>query len=62
MANFLNSLSKDIAILIIEHDLDVIFDVAEHILVLHYGQLLTEGSVDEVRNNQQVQEIYLGQG
>ena len=62
MANFLNSLSKDIAILIIEHDLDVIFDVAHHILVLHYGQLLTDGSVDEVRNNQQVQEIYLGQG
>ena len=62
MANFLNSSYKDIAILIIEHDLDVIFDVAKHILVLHYGQLLTDGSVDEVRNNQQVQEIYLGQG
>ena len=62
MAKFLNSLSKDIAILIIEHDLDVIFDVAKHILVLHYGQLLTDGSVDEVKNNQQVQEIYLGQG
>ncbi|MED5578756.1 MAG: ABC transporter ATP-binding protein [Nitrospinota bacterium] len=62
MANFLNTLSKDIAILIIEHDLDVIFEVAEHILVLHYGKLLTDGSVDEVKNNQQVQEIYLGQG
>ena len=62
MAEFLKSLDSEIAILIIEHDLDVIFEVATHISVLHYGKLLTEGPADQIRNDPQVQEIYLGQG
>ncbi|MEE8109559.1 MAG: ABC transporter ATP-binding protein [bacterium] len=62
MAGFLKSLYPDIAILIIEHDMDVIFEVASHISVLHYGKLLTEGPAEEIRNDPQVQEIYLGQG
>jgi branched-chain amino acid transport system ATP-binding protein len=60
MALFLNSLDPEIAILIIEHDLDVLFDVVSRISVLHYGELLAEGSNEEIRNNPQVQEIYLG--
>lgn len=62
MAEFLKSLDSEIAILIIEHDMDVIFEVASYISVLHYGKLLTEGPADQIRNDSQVQEIYLGQG
>ena len=62
MAAFLKSLDPNIAILIIEHDLDVIFEVASHISVLHYGELLTDGPADQIRNDPQVREIYLGQG
>lgn len=62
MAAFLKSLDPEIAILIIEHDLDVIFEVASHISVLHYGELLTDGPADQIRNDPQVREIYLGQG
>ena len=62
MAEFLKSLDPNIAILIIEHDMDVIFEVASHISVLHYGKLLTEGPADDIRNDPQVQEIYLGKG
>lgn len=62
MAEFLKSLDPNIAILIIEHDLDVIFEVASHISVLHYGKLLTEGPAEEIRNDPRVQEIYLGKG
>ncbi|MBT3350902.1 MAG: ABC transporter ATP-binding protein [Nitrospinaceae bacterium] len=62
MATFLKSLDPNIAILIIEHDLDVIFEVASHISVLHYGELLTDGPADQIRNDPQVREIYLGQG
>ena len=62
MAEFLKSLDPNIAILIIEHDMDVIFEVASHISVLHYGKLLTEGPAEEIRNDPQVQEIYLGKG
>jgi branched-chain amino acid transport system ATP-binding protein len=60
MARFLNSLDPEIAILIIEHDLDVLFNVVSYISVLHYGELLAEGPNEEIRNNPQVQEIYLG--
>jgi branched-chain amino acid transport system ATP-binding protein len=62
MAAFLKSLDPKIAILIIEHDLDVIFEVATHISVLHYGELLTDGPAEQIRNDPQVREIYLGQG
>ncbi len=62
MAEFLKSLDPKIAILIIEHDLDVIFEVASHISVLHYGKVLVEGPAEEIRVNEQVKEIYLGQG
>ncbi|MDA1000190.1 MAG: ABC transporter ATP-binding protein [bacterium] len=62
MAEFLKRLDPDISILIIEHDLDVIFEVATDISVLHYGKLLTEGPCDQIRNDPQVQEIYLGKG
>lgn len=60
MARFLKSLDPEIAILIIEHDLDVLFDVVSNISVFHYGELLAEGSSEEIRNDPQVQEIYLG--
>ncbi len=62
MAEFLKSLDPGMAILIIEHDLDVIFEVASHISVLHYGKILVEGPSDQIRTDQQVQEIYLGKG
>ena len=62
MARFLNSLDKDLSILIIEHDLDVLFGVVSRITVLHYGKVLLEGPSDQVRNDSQVKEIYLGKG
>jgi branched-chain amino acid transport system ATP-binding protein len=62
MADFLNSLDKDLSILIIEHDLDVLFGVVSQITVLHYGKVLLEGPSEEVRNDSQVKEIYLGKG
>ncbi|MFQ5898747.1 MAG: ABC transporter ATP-binding protein [Candidatus Methylomirabilia bacterium] len=60
MAQFLNSLDPNIAILIIEHDLDVLFGVVSHISVLYYGELLTEGPSETIRKDPRVQEIYLG--
>lgn len=60
MANFLKSLDPGIAILLIEHDLDVIFEVVSHISVLHYGEVLAEGPGGDIRSDPRVQEIYLG--
>jgi branched-chain amino acid transport system ATP-binding protein len=53
-------LDPQITILIIEHDMDVAFQIAERISVLHQGCLFAEGSIDEIRGNDRVQEIYFG--
>jgi branched-chain amino acid transport system ATP-binding protein len=55
------SLDPDIAILIIEHDMDVVYRFAKQITVLVQGAVLVEGAPDEIMNNQQVRAVYLGQ-
>ena len=53
---------KSIGVLFTEHDMDVVFEHADRILVLNRGSLIAEGSPDEVRRNPQVRAIYLGEG
>ena len=60
MAKFLRQLDPDLAILLIEHDMDVVFDVADHISVLHFGEVLETGAAEQIRRSAKVQEIYLG--
>jgi branched-chain amino acid transport system ATP-binding protein len=54
--------AKGISVLYTEHDMDVVFAHAHRIMVLNRGQLIANGTVDEIRNNPQVQEVYLGGG
>jgi len=51
---------RALTILLVEHDMDVVFDLADRISVLHLGQLIAEGSPDEIRANPEVQKAYLG--
>jgi branched-chain amino acid transport system ATP-binding protein len=60
MTTILKNLDPTMTILIIEHDMDVAFQVADRITVFHQGCLFTEGTPAEVRNNLRVQEIYFG--
>jgi branched-chain amino acid transport system ATP-binding protein len=53
---------RGVSVLFTEHDMDVVFENADRLLVLNRGELLAEGSVEEVRANKQVQEVYLGGG
>lgn len=62
MAAFLKRLDPNLAILLIEHDMDVVFDVVDHISVLHFGRLVEDGPAQTIRGSQRVQEIYLGTG
>jgi branched-chain amino acid transport system ATP-binding protein len=62
MAAFLKRLDPTLAILLIEHDMDVVFDVVERISVLHFGQVVESGSAAAIRASPKVQEIYLGTG
>ena len=54
------SLPRELTIVIIEHDLDLGFDVADRITVLNYGEVVFEGTPDETRGSDVVREIYLG--
>ncbi len=58
--DLLNSLPRELTVLIIEHDMDLAFDVADRITVLNYGKVVFEGTPDETRASPLVNEIYLG--
>jgi branched-chain amino acid transport system ATP-binding protein len=60
MSEFLMKLDPMLAILLIEHDMDVVFDVADEISVLHFGEILESGSPENIKQSRRVQEIYLG--
>jgi branched-chain amino acid transport system ATP-binding protein len=60
LLEILSRLPKEIAVLVIEHDMSLVFRFAQRITVLVGGAKLVEGTVDEVRNNQQVRDVYLG--
>ena len=51
---------RRLTIMLVEHDMDVVFDLADRISVLHFGQLIAEGAPDEIRANAEVQRAYLG--
>jgi branched-chain amino acid transport system ATP-binding protein len=52
-------IAKDLAILIVEHDMQVVMELAHRITVLHYGRVLAEGTPAEIQQNPRVQEVYL---
>lgn len=53
---------RGISVLFTEHDMDVVFAHAHRVMVLNRGKLIADGSVEQIRNNPQVQEVYLGGG
>jgi branched-chain amino acid transport system ATP-binding protein len=53
---------RRLTVLFTEHDLDVVFSVADRIMVLHQGRVIAEGRPDEVRADALVQRVYLGEG
>ena len=62
MGEFLKRLDPGLAILLIEHDMDVVFHFASHISVLHFGEVVEEGAAEHIRTSRKVREIYLGTG
>jgi branched-chain amino acid transport system ATP-binding protein len=60
MTRLLVDLPRDVTLLIIEHDMDVVFSLADRITVLHHGEVLTEGTPEAVRGDERVYEVYLG--
>ncbi|MBX3056163.1 MAG: ABC transporter ATP-binding protein [Anaerolineae bacterium] len=60
MIRLIQSLPRDLTLLIVEHDMDVIFTLADQITVLHYGQVIHTGPPAEVQADERVQGVYLG--
>ncbi len=60
MIRLLGALPREVTLLIIEHDMDVVFSLADRVTVLHGGEVLTEGPPDAVRADPRVYEVYLG--
>ena len=52
-------IAKDLTILIVEHDMQVVMELAQRITVLHYGEVLAEGTPEEIQQNPRVLEVYL---
>ena len=53
---------RGVSVLFTEHDMDVVFAHAHRVMVLNRGQLIADGTVDQIRNDPRVQEVYLGGG
>jgi len=46
---------------IVEHDMDIVFSLSQRVIVLHYGEVIGDGTTEEVKNNPRVREVYLGE-
>ncbi len=61
MTGFLDSLRAEAPILLVEHDMDAVFTLADRISVLVYGRVIATGTADEIRNDPEVKRAYLGE-
>lgn len=61
MVELIQQLRKDMAILLIEHDMDAVFQLADRITVLVYGKVFAQGTAAQIQHDARVQAVYLGQ-
>jgi branched-chain amino acid transport system ATP-binding protein len=62
VAALVKSISREIPVLLVEHDIDRVFQIADVVTVMNEGSVLVHGSVDDARNDAKVREIYIGSG
>ena len=62
VANLVKRISRDISVLLVEHDIDRVFALADRVTVMNEGRVLVDGTADDARTSRAVQEIYIGAG
>ena len=60
LTSLIRSLSREVTVVLIEHNMEIVLELADRISVLTRGAMLTEGTPAEIRSNREVQEVYLG--
>ena len=60
MINLFKKIKSNSPILLIEHDMDAVFALADRVSVINYGKIVATGTVDEIRRNELVRDVYLG--
>ena len=62
MMNLIRTLAAQRTVVLVEHKMKLVMEISRRILVLHHGELLADGSADEIRAHPDVQSVYLGRG
>ncbi|MBN9265133.1 MAG: ATP-binding cassette domain-containing protein [Hyphomicrobium sp.] len=62
IGGLVKALSADVPVLLVEHDIDRVFRLADHVTVMNEGKVLIDGTVEDVRTSKRVQEVYIGSG
>ena len=60
MMELIGEISEGVTIVLVEHDMKFVMTLSKKITVLHEGRVLAEGPPEEIRNNEEVQRVYLG--
>jgi ABC-type branched-subunit amino acid transport system ATPase component len=62
VGRLIKGISRELPVLLVEHDIDRVFALADHVTVMNEGQCLVDGTVEDARNSPRVQEVYVGTG
>ncbi|MGE3146900.1 MAG: ATP-binding cassette domain-containing protein, partial [Pseudorhodoplanes sp.] len=62
IGGLVKTLSREIPVLLVEHDIDRVFRLADHVTVMNDGEVLADGTVEDARGSRRVQEVYIGSG
>ena len=60
IVTMIHNLGPDVAVVIVAHDMDLVFGLADRIMVLHYGEVIANGTPEEIQADSRVKEIYMG--